>query len=357
MSSFEHEFGHLAPITQGIAVSIILPASCLSGLFAGTVSDKLSRKHTISMGAAIMAVGSAIACGSKGPSLASLYVGRIVQGLGEGFVLGCATTYLTELSPKSIRGKTILLFQLFTTAAVATGFFVCYGSVKISSSLAWRLPFALQTISGIALAILAPLQPYSPRWLASKGRMDEANAVLDLTVGPADAADRKEMLAVPPNPFSSTKDAMLAIFQPGVRGRTLLGIFINVAQQTTGIDFVLYFSPLLFAAAGLPVETASFVASGVTGLILTACTLAGYFYIDRIGRRPLFITGGACVSACLFVLGAMYASGASGTAGGKWCVEEIKEPICDTALTIHVLHKTVIIFIELFAMTFAASWY
>lgn len=95
---------------------------------------------------------------------------------------------------------------------------------------------------------------------------------------------------------------------------------------------MLFFAPLLFAQAGLDAHTSSFLASGVTGLVLTAMTICGYFYIDRIGRRPLFIGGGIAVSATLYVIGGMYASGAAKTPVGKWIV---------------------IAFIELFALSFS----
>lgn len=76
--------------------------------------------------------------------------------------------------------------------------------------------------------------PYSPRWLLSKGRRDEAEAVLDLLVDQKHVEERRELLSVSDGTFSR-KGAFLDIWKPGARGRTTLGIFLNVAQQLAGM--------------------------------------------------------------------------------------------------------------------------
>jgi hypothetical protein len=100
-------------------------------------------------------------------------------------------------------------------------------------------------------------------------------------------------------------------------------------------DFVLFFAPLLFAQAGLDINTAAFLASGVTGLVLVLMTLVGTSYIDSAGRRPLFIFGGMAIASCQLGLGIMYATGANEGAVGKWVV---------------------IVLIELFAASFSGTW-
>ncbi|KAM0791305.1 hypothetical protein ACM66B_005777 [Microbotryomycetes sp. NB124-2] len=355
MPTFESRFGRLDPLLRGLIVALILPSSVVTGLMAGTISDKISRKKTISLGAVVFAVGSILS--STSVNLAMLIVGRVVAGLGEGLFLGCSGVYLCEISPKSIRGQVTLIFQLFTAGGVAAGFFICYGTVKIDSSLEWRLPFIIQTISALTLSISAYLLPYSPRWLLSQGRRDEAERVLDLFVSPKDVADRLELLTMTAEAevaatvsgpaviasgeergalaAESKRAAFMDIWRKDVRGRTILGLVVNVGQQLSGIDFVLFFAPDLFRQAGLDEDTASFVASGVTGLLLMAAVVLGYFYIDRIGRRQLYLFGGVCISATLFVIGALYASGGAYTRAGKW---------------------TVIVMIELFAIFFAGTW-
>ncbi|KZP11841.1 putative transporter [Athelia psychrophila] len=330
MPQFIAHFGTLSDFMRGFVVAVILIPSAVTGILAGSLSDRISRKYTISLGSLMFAVGSAISCGA--PNLTALIVGRCIAGSGEGFFLSAGTVYLCEICPKHLRGRVISCFQLFTTGAVALGFFVCYGSVQIKSSLAWRLPFAISTFVALLVAVTVPFLPFSPRWLITHGRSEEAQQVLNLLTGPEDEDERRELMAVPP---SNDKAGWLDIFDKGVRGRTLLGAFLNVLQQLSGIDFVLYYAPLLFSQAGLDANTSSIIASGVTGMLLFAACALGTLYVDKVGRRTLILGGGICVAATQLTIGILYASGAAYTPFGKWAV---------------------IVLIELFAFTFSGSW-
>ncbi|KAI5481723.1 hypothetical protein MNV49_002949 [Pseudohyphozyma bogoriensis] len=329
MDQFVEHFGELSEFMRGFVVSVILLPSAVTGLVAGKLMDKISRKYTISLGAVIFAVGSGISCGA--PNLAVLIVARCIAGAGEGLFLSASTCYLCEIAPRHLRGRVMSCFQLFISGALALGYFTCYGTVKMQSSFAWRTTFAMSTVVALFCAICTPYLPYSPRWLMSKGRRAEAEEVLNLVTGPEDEAERKELLAVPP----ADDVGWSHIFEKGVRGRTLLGTFLNVFQMTTGIDFVLFYSPTLFVQAGLDAATSSFIASGVTGIVVFLGTAVGTLFVDRAGRRPMIIGGGIAMTAALLLMGALYASKGAETKGGKWVV---------------------ILLIEVFAATFAGTW-
>ncbi|GAA6028186.1 hypothetical protein JCM8097_006904 [Rhodosporidiobolus ruineniae] len=337
MKQFKDVFGELSPLMRGVVVSIILPASGITGVLAGTVADKISRKRTIAIGAAIFVLGSAISAGSES-SLGLLIAARCIAGAGEGLFLGCLGVYLCEISPRHLRSHMLLLQQMVCTSGVATGFFVCYGTAKMSGSMAWRLPFILQCITGTVVAVLAPTPfiPYSARWLISKGRREEAEKMVDLLVSADHVDERRELLSTPPAARKMSQlEAMKDIWSPGVRGRTLLGVAVNVFQQLSGIDFVLFFAPDLFEQAGLDPSTSSFIASGVIGIVLVCCSVAGTFYINKVGRRTIWLVGGSATAASHMFLGILYATGAARGSVGKYFA---------------------MVGIFLFAISFTSSW-
>ncbi|BGP37168.1 hypothetical protein JCM10450v2_001074 [Rhodotorula kratochvilovae] len=337
MPWFEHEFGSFNATVHGVIVASILIPSVLSGVFAGAIADKISRKYSITLGCAIFAVGQGISAGAV-KTIGMLIAGRLIAGFGEGLFLGVAGTYATEISPKARRGMMLFILQLFIASGVSVGYWVCYGSARIDSSLQWRLPFIISTILAITVTISsALLLPHSPRWLLMQNRREDAERVLDKIVGDGveDLAERREMLAVTAAVKGSKRAAFLAMWQKDVRWRSCLGIGIQMMQMLSGIDFVLFYAVNLFQQAGLTGGTASFLGGGLTGIFVVIGTLVTAFYVDRAGRRTIFVAGGAAVGGALLVIGSMYASGAAYTEKGKWVV---------------------IVFIELYAFSFAASW-
>ena len=167
------------------------------------------------------------------------------------------------------------MVQLLITVGLCVGFFCCYGTNLIPSSLSWRLPFGLQSGIALALAIASHIYlPHSPRWLAYKGRREEASRVWD-KLGVTDAEREKDILQNPtlddttpltegialPSESATTPPmaklgfrARLALamnrlrnsFGQDTRKPMLLGIFLMSMQQLSGIDGVIYVSNIEF---------------------------------------------------------------------------------------------------------------
>ena len=155
------------------------------------------------------------------------------------------------------------MIQLLITFGLVVGYFSCYGSVRIPSSLSWRLPFALHSGVAFVLAAVSFLYlPQSPRWLAYKGHKEEASQAWD-RLGVSNAEREKDLLQNPvptdgttltelltaPTSAAETKllhrmranlNDILAIFKKGARKPMFLGVFLMSMQQLSGIDGVIY---------------------------------------------------------------------------------------------------------------------
>ncbi|CAL3970342.1 unnamed protein product [Diplocarpon coronariae] len=309
MPQFASTFGHLSSTVS---------------FFGGHVANSLGRLKGIALGAAIFGLGGGVEAGSV--KLGMLLAGRAVKGVGEGLFLSTSVVYITEISPPRSRGTLASIPQLLITIGVCAGYFTCYGTVSLSSSASWRIPFALQSAIAFAFVLTTLFfLPESPRWLSSRGRHAEALAIWD-TLG-IDAAEREKILLQDLSgdvPAQVQMKDMMAVFAPRARRQTGLGVFLMAMQQASGIDGVLS-------------STASFLASGVSAILIFAVTIPAFLFADRWGRTTSAICGGVGQMGCMFVIGGLYASGSvHGERGvGRWVV---------------------VVLIYVFAIVFSATW-
>nr|GAT54090.1 MFS sugar [Mycena chlorophos] len=337
MAQFEKDFGHISATVQGLFVSAIIATAALSSIFSGALSERISRTYTISLGSFIFAAGAAIAASAN--TLAQIFVGRCVSGFGEGIFISSITVYVMEISPTAMRGRTMTTVQLFNTLGVAAGYFTCFGSVKYHTSIAWRAPLIVQAAVAMALAVVTPFFPHSPHWLLSVGRVAEAEKAttrLGLHVteirkeGELAAGDAAAEIAKL-SPWQQVKE----LWAKDVRFRTFFALFLMSMQQACGIDAVLYYAPTLFQQAGLSSTEASFLASGVSGILMVVCTASSQVFQDKWPRRKQMIGGGIIIGGCMLLMGTLYATNAAHTTGGK---------------------RTLIALIYIFIAAFVTSW-
>ncbi|KDN39177.1 hypothetical protein RSAG8_08948, partial [Rhizoctonia solani AG-8 WAC10335] len=320
----------------GALVATILMSASLASFASGWLSDKYSRKRTIMIGAYIFGIGAALEAGSV--SLPMLIIGRLIVGVGEGFFLSAIGVYLVEIAPPDVRGRISCMLQLFVTIGIAAGYFICYGSLNIQSTLSWRTPFIVQVGVAMVLGCGLPLFPYSPRFLFQNGRVEEAWRVLEAFDRHSSSEKEKEELmaiAQERQGQDETVGVVAAFKDPDSRGRTLLAVFMMGMQQLSGIDGVLFYGPILFSQAGLTSRQASFLASGVSGILNIVCTIPAQLYLlDKWGRRSSAIVGGLAMAVCMLAIGSMYAAGADAGQG----------------------RYAIIVFIYLFVIAFSTTW-
>ncbi|CAG8067153.1 unnamed protein product [Penicillium salamii] len=330
MADFKASFGGSENSTiHGLIVSCILIPAALSSFFAGYVADRLGRPKGIAIGVFIFGIGAAIEAGAV--ALSMFIIGRIVEGLGEGLFLGNLVVLICEISPTRTRGAMTTGPQLATTLGLVLGYFVSYGTSSVQSSLSWRLPFVvLASLSMIMCCLSLFFLPESPQWLGLHGEYALAEKAWEnLGVRPEEREKVQANVQITEydsDPGEEVKEnptkKLLEIFSKDVRGRTLLAVFLMGMQQMSGIDGVLYYAPQLFQQAGLASSDASFLASGVSAIVIFAVTIPGLIYADKWGRRTSIIYGGIGMAILMFLMGGLYAGEAvhKTTGAGRWVV-------------------------------------
>jgi MFS family permease len=89
-----------------------------------------------------------------------------------------APLYISEIAPPEIRGALLVLQEFSIVLGIVIAFWTTYGTRFMAGEWSWRLPFLIQMIPGFVLGGGIFFLPFSPRWLSSKGRDDEALEVL-----------------------------------------------------------------------------------------------------------------------------------------------------------------------------------
>ena len=307
----EIEF-NLTKLELGWAVSSLTLTATLAMMVAGPLSDRIGRKKVLTYAAMlyfVSAVGSALA-----PSFIVLVIARMIGGLGVGASLIIAPMYIAEIAPPDMRGRMVSFNQLNIVLGISVAFFTNYLILQLGQSDAswaqtlkfdeynWRWMLGLEALPAILYFFALFIVPQSPRWLAMKGKYDEALQVM------RKAADEEEAKRV----IQSVKDSMESdaeeeklpireLFKPALRLVLTIGIVIGVLQQITGINSVFFYAPMIFEQSGIGTD-ASFVQAILVGLVNLVFTVIAILLIDKLGRKPLLVFGVSGIAICMFLL-------------------------------------------------------
>ncbi|KAA8570189.1 hypothetical protein MFRU_005g03100 [Monilinia fructicola] len=294
--------------SKSLIVSLLSVGTFLGALTSGLSSDYFGRRNTILIGCAIYCVGVVLQLAH--PSIGLLAAGRTVAGFGIGFVSANIVAFQTEICPKRIRGPCISMYQFGITLGLLIASGVNQGTKGIKSNASFQIPIGLQFIFAAVLALgLMTMLPESPRWYVSKGRPEEAQAALCRLRG-RDEYDRyltREfdlMVEQTREEMAAANGGWIDCFTGGFHFgsnlfRTFIGTTVQMMQQLTGVNFIFYYGTTYFAQVGL---SGVFLLSTITNIVNVVSTPMSFWTIERFGRRPLLIYGGAFMAVCEFII-------------------------------------------------------
>lgn len=348
-----------SPALAGAVVAVMAAGSFVGSLIAGVLSDKIGRKETILVSALFWVVGSTLMCAAQ--NVGMLIVGRIINGLAVGGASMVVPVYQSEIAPRNIRGRIVSFQQWAITWGIFIQYLVQYGcsfvpDANTGNTAVFRIPWGIQMVWGIGLAIFILGFPQSPRWLADKDRWDEALQTLADLHAKGDTNNEevqfeyKEIEAAVKFDREQGVNSYAECFKQGYAGRTFLGMAIQMWSQLTGMNVMMYYVTFVFQGAGLTGTSANLIASLVQYVLNVVATIPAILFLDRWGRRPTLIYGAAAMAIFLFITGAIMGGRGHAVTTENAAVNWTLDPD-DRSSSI-----ALIVMIYLFVCSFATSW-
>ncbi|KAF8835335.1 putative high affinity glucose transporter [Paxillus ammoniavirescens] len=299
---------------NSLITSILSAGTFFGALIAGDCADWFGRRPTIIAGCVIYTIGCILQAASHGLSL--IVGGRLVAGVGVGFVSAIIILYMSEICPRKVRGALVSGYQFCITIGLLVASCVTYATENRTDTGSYRIPISIQFAWGLILGIGLFLLPESPRYFVKREEIGKARGVLSRLRGQppnseyieAELAEivanaEYEREAVPVTGYFSSWmlcfSGSLWVAGSNLR-RTVLGTSLQMMQQWTGVNFIFYFStPFLQSTGAIP---NAFLISLIFTLVNVFSTPISFWAIERVGRRPLLIWGAFGMLVCQFLV-------------------------------------------------------
>ncbi len=282
----------------------VLIGAVVGAVSSGKLSDYLGRKKMIIVNAIIFTIGAA-GC-TYANSIGLLIVMRIIIGIAIGITSYLVPMYIAEISPARHRGSLVTLNQLMITIGILVSYITDYWLSNDNNLESWRWMFLVGLFPAIVLLIGMFFLPETPRWLISKNRWEEGKKVLikveDADLVDSTLADLRRDVQLSSQNRVSIKD----VFQPWLRPALIITVGIFFFQQFSGVNTIIYYSPIIFQMAGIVSNTASIVPAIIIGSVNVVACFVSVVLLDRVGRRKLYMIGIWGMIPSLSLLGACF---------------------------------------------------
>lgn len=302
---------------QESIVSSTLLAAWIFSIMSGMFTDKLGRKPVILLSSIIFIVGSLLMAFAMNEI--PLIIGRLVVGAAVGLASMTVPMYIAEVAPSNIRGQLVMINMCCITGGQFFASIIAYWFSFIKGGDGWRymlgfaaIPAAIQFIGFLAM-------PESPRWLVGQRRYEDARRALarlrgnDVDVSYEFESIKKYSLKAKreqealEDPEQSTFQRILAT-QP-VRKALFVGCLLQMIQQISGINTVMYYSASIFEMSGVYDKQKALILSAGTAFVNFVMTIVGFVLVERAGRRKLTLISlfGVIISLCILAAGFQFA--------------------------------------------------
>ncbi|XP_029946743.1 solute carrier family 2, facilitated glucose transporter member 9-like [Salarias fasciatus] len=285
------------PETVTVLWSLIVASFAIGGFCGGFcvnfIARIMGRKKGVICSGCIAVVAAVIMLSSKpAKSFEMIIVARILAGFSAGFGWSFHIIYLSEISPKSIRGRVTLTSANFMTFGRLSG--QLFGLTEIlGREELWNVALALPACFSVLQVLVFPFLPESPRYLfIEKGDKEACRKALQTLWGPGSyKQEMDEMFIEQENTDAAhSKSPLQLLMDRTVRLQLVTIVLIYWFNQLSGMSAITTFSFDIFMQSGVPEDMIRYVTLGL-GVCQLVTSMSSSFLIERIGRRPMFWGG------------------------------------------------------------------
>lgn len=273
--------------------SLVAIGAIIGCLFGAYLIEKVGRKTSIMALSIFHTPGWCLIC--YGKNVQMLFVGRLLTGIAVGIASLAVPMYIAEVASARLRGVLGTIHQL----SITVGIFIVY---FVGFAMSWRWAAIVPVIITAFMVLGMFFMPESPRWLLSKNQRHQALQDLKWLRGPDYDVD-EECFEIESNLDQQSRITFAEFKDPSLYRPLLIGSFLMVFQQLTGINAVILYCTKIFDLA--EIHNAKAVSLSVAGAQIFFTGLA-CFLVDKSGRKILLMIGGIVMFLSLFLLGVYF---------------------------------------------------
>ena len=280
----------------GWGVSSLLVGAIIGAFGSGVLSDIYGRKKVLIFTALFFAVSCTFTALASSSFI--FISARLFGGLAVGAASVLSPMYVAEVAPPKNRGMLVAIYQLAIVLGILCSYTINYGLHNIDNN--WRWMFATGIVPSILFFVGLFFIPESPRWLFKAGRRTESLKVLTRIGG--ESLAKAEIVEIAESlKGDSTTVSISELFRPSSRKVMIVGFFLAVLVQISGINTIVDYAPKILLAAGVEINNA-LLQTSLVGLINFIFTFVAILFIDKIGRRSLYLIGSMGMVITLLML-------------------------------------------------------
>ncbi|OMO76305.1 Sugar/inositol transporter [Corchorus olitorius] len=305
---------------QSAMVSMAVGGAIFGAGIGGWINDRFGRRITLLGADVLFTIGAVVMAIAQAPWM--IIIGRAFVGVGVGLASMTAPLYISEASPARIRGALVCVNSILLTG----GQFLSYviNLAFTNTAWTWRWMLGVAAVPAIVQFFLMLYLPESPRWLYRQNKVEEARSIL-AKIFPAHEVDHElnalklsveaEKAEKGTNSDNEQpicgiqkvrKCASLFFGNVVVRRGLYAGVTVQVVQQFSGINTVMYYSPTIVQFAGFASNKTAMALSLITSGLNALGSVASMFIVDRYGRRKAMLVSMAAIIVCLTTLSVVF---------------------------------------------------